>query len=386
MKIIYHHRTQADDAQGVHIYEMVKAFQDLGHDVEMVALVNRNTENEEKTQGSSWEWITKRTPAWVYELMALLYNVVGYVRLAKKIRHFRPEMVYERYSLNTFCGVWASRVFHLPLVLEVNAPLAYEQNKLGKLAFKKLARCSERWICSHSTMTLVVSQVMKEMLKSAGVPAEKMMVMPNGINAETFHPQVSGEEIRQRHGLKDTLVIGFVGWFRQWHGLEMLLEIMHEARLAERKVRLLLVGDGPALPHLQNYIENQHLSSAVTMTGPVARREIPHYIAAMDIAVQPAATEYACPMKIPEYMAMAKCIIAPDQPNIREILEHGVTAALFSPNDKNALKATLLQLIDDATMRKKLGNKAYQRLLERGFLWQNNAARALQLVHNVTES
>lgn len=386
MKIIYHHRTQADDAQGVHINEMVKAFQDLGHEVEIIALVKRNSENEQKTHGDWWESINKRTPAWVYELMALLYNFFAYGRLVNKIRQFKPETIYERYSLNTFCGIWASRLFGIPLILEVNAPLAYEQNKLGKLAFKRLARFSERWICSHSTVTLVVSQVMKEMLKSAGVPDEKMMVMPNGINPKTFHSQVSGKEIRQRHGFENALVIGFVGWFRQWHGLEMLLEIMHEARLAEKNVRLLLVGDGPAFAHLQHYIETHGLASAVTMTGPVARREIPHYIAAMDIAVQPAATEYACPMKIPEYMAMARCIIAPDQPNIREILEHGVSAALFSPNDKNALKATLLQLIDDATMRKRLGHAADQCLFERGMLWQYNAARAMHLVHKATRS
>lgn len=386
MKIIYHHRTQADDAQGVHINEMVKAFQDLGQEVEIIALVKRNSENEQKTHGGWWASINKRTPTWVYELMALLYNFFGYVRLVNKIRQFKPEIIYERYSLNTFCGIWTSRLFGIPLILEVNAPLAYEQNKLGKLAFKRLAWLSERWICSHSTMTLVVSQVMKEMLESAGVPDEKMMVMPNGINPKTFHPQVSGEEIRQRHGLEDALVIGFVGWFRQWHGLEMLLEIMHEAHLAEKNVRLLLVGDGPAFPYLQLYIGAHDLASAVTMTGPVARREIPHYIAAMDIAVQPAATEYACPMKIPEYMAMAKCIIAPDQPNIREILENEVTATLFSPENKSALKAALLQLIADAAMRKKLGSAAYQHLSERGLFWRYNAARALQLVHEATES
>jgi glycosyltransferase involved in cell wall biosynthesis len=386
MKFIYHHRTQADDAQGVHIYEMVKAFRDLGHEVEIVALVKRDAESEQKKQGRAWEWMISRIPVWVYELMSLLYNLVGYVRLARKIRQFAPDLIYERYALNTFCGIWASRVWGLPIILEVNAPLAYEQNKLGKLAFKKLAQFSERWICSHSTVTLVVTQVMKEMLKSAGVPAEKMVVMPNGINPKVFHPNIPGGAIRRQHRLEDKIVVGFVGWFRPWHGLERLLEIMHEARLAEKNVRLLLVGDGPAFAHLQNYIEAHRLESAVMMTGPIARREIPHYIAAMDIAVQPAATAYACPMKIPEYMGMAKCISAPDQPKIREILEHGVTAWLFPPQNQNALKAALLHLIDDAVTRKNLGAMAYQRLFERGLLWQSNAARTVQLAHNVMPS
>ena len=214
MKILYHHRTQAEDAQGIHIHEMVQAFRDLGHDVEIVALVQGERQTTQPTVPSKWKRLTELAPAWLYELMSLTYNLVGYRKLARAIKRNRPGLIYERYALNTFCGIWASRRFGIPLVLEVNAPLRYEQEQLGKLVFKKLARFSERWICSHSTRTLVVSGVMRDMLAAEGVPAEHLTVMLNGIDTRRFHANVSGEEVRQRYRLAGQTVIGFVGWFR----------------------------------------------------------------------------------------------------------------------------------------------------------------------------
>ena len=380
MKILYHHRTQSEDAQGIHIYEMVQAFRDLGHEVDIVALVELDEKSESKIRGSQWQWLAAWVPSWLYELMSLAYNLYGYRRLCQTIKTKRPDVLYERYSLNTFCGLWASRRFGIPYVLEVNAPLYHEETKLGQLTFQRLARFSERWICSHSTRTFVVSQVMKDIFIREGVPAEQMLVVPNGIDPQKFHPSISGREIRQRYQLEGKLVIGFVGWFRPWHGLEMLLESMHERRLAEHGVRLLMIGDGPAYPALCRYVTAHGLESAVVFTGAVKRQDIAAYIAAIDIAVQPSAPEYACPMKIFEYMGMGKCIVAPDQPNIREILDDGTTGLLFHPGDKASLSAVLLKLLYDSAQREAIGRKAYERIFERGFLWQANAKKTLSAV------
>ncbi len=379
MKILYHHRTQSEDAQGIHIQEMVKAFRDLGHEVEMAALVKRDTSKEEKG-GGFWKWLTGWIPDWLYELMSFIYNFYGYRSLSKTIRASRPDLIYERYSLNTFCGVWASQHFKIPLVLEVNAPLYYEQKKLGRLTFKGMARFSERWICSNSTRTIVVTKVMKEMLIREGVPDDKLVVMHNGIDPGKLHPDVSDKEIRRKYGLKGKVVIGFVGWFRAWHGLEMLLEVVHEVSLAKQNVCLLLVGDGPAYNDLYSYVKTHDLNSEVIFTGSVEREEIAAHIAAMDIAVQPSSTEYACPMKIIEYMGMGKCIIAPDLPNIREILNDGINGCFFIPGDQKSLRATWIKMLDNPDIRKTLSQNAYKGIFERGFLWQSNAKKVLALV------
>lgn len=380
LKILYHHRTQAQDAQGVHIRELAKAFREIGHTVEFVALVDGKSQSRkgllQEILSSMAQWV----PNWLYECMGLVYNLYGYRMLCRAIREKNPDLIYERYSLNTFCGIFASRQFGRPLVLEVNAPLSYEQAQLGKLSFGHIAKFLERWVCSHSTWTVVVSGVLKEMLEHEGVPREKMVVIPNGIDPEIFSPYLSGEKVRQRYALEESITLGFVGWFRPWHGLEMLLEIMYEACLAKRGVRLLLIGDGPAFKDLYQYTKNHALSPVVTFTGPIQHTEIAAHIAAMDIAIQPSAPAYACPMKIVEYMGMGKCIVAPDQPNVRELLEPGVTGALFPPGDKMGLQRALIELVENPGKRTRLGQQAYEKLKEQGLLWTKNAEKVISLL------
>jgi len=107
---------------------------------------------------------------------------------------------------------------------------------------------------------------------------------------------------------------------------------------------------------------------------------MPAHIAALDIALQPSVTEYACPMKIIEYMAMGKCIVAPDQPNIREIIGDRVNGILFRKEDKKSLSEVLKMVIDDKQMRETVASRAYESVFERGYLWRVNAMRALELL------
>lgn len=359
---------------------MIQAFRDLGNEVSLVSLVQPD-DKDANISGTSWQRLVPLVPTWFYEVMQIAYNVVGYHRLVRAIQGKKPELIYERYSLNTLCGIWAGRKFGIPLLLEVNAPLYYEQNMLGKLKFKSLARITERYVCSNSTRTIVVSSVMKNMLIQEGVPEHKIVVMTNGIDPVKFSPDVAGAAIRKKYCLDHDVIIGFVGWFRKWHGLELLLEVFHQSDLA-RHARLLLVGDGPAKPDLVQYTECNNLESKIIFTGPVKRTEIASYIAAMDIAIQPSAPEYACPMKIIEYMGMAKCIVAPDQPNIREILEHGKTAYLFQPGHKASLQTILQELLTNQAARVNVGKNAHRTVFERGYLWRENAKRCSSLITN----
>jgi glycosyltransferase involved in cell wall biosynthesis len=359
---------------------MVKAFKELGHEVDIVALVQVEGKGSKKLRGGYWAWIAKFIPHWVYEVMSLGYNVYGYAILHRAIALKKPDLIYERYALNTFCGIWASRRFGIPLLLEVNAPLYYEQASLGRLVFQRFAQYAERWICSNSTSTIVVSHVMKEFLIRNGVCADRISVIPNAIDSSKFHPRVSGSVVRQQYGLENTLVIGFVGWFRKWHGLEMLLNIMREAEFTRLGVRLLLVGDGPAFADLYRFAKDHDILRLVVFTGPVARDRIPEHIAAMDIAIQPSVTEYACPIKIIEYMGMGKCIVAPNQPNIRELLKDGINSLLFKPANDEDFKTVLIRAVENREVHKRLGDNAYQTLRERKYFWSANADRALNLI------
>jgi glycosyltransferase involved in cell wall biosynthesis len=167
------------------------------------------------------------------------------------------------------------------------------------------------------------------------------------------------------------VVLGFIGFMRPWHGLDALLRAM--ARHGDKRIRLLIVGDGPALPDLRRQAETLGLAGRVRFTGLAAREAIPGLLAGIDIAMQPKVVPYASPLKIFEYMAAGRAIIAPDQPNIREILRHEATALLFDPAQEGALWEAVLRLVDDTPLRMRLGAAAREEIARRDHTWRANA-------------
>ena len=380
MRIIYHHRTRLGDAQGIHVRAIVRAFQELGHEVEVIPFVDAacgvDAEGRERRERIE----TNRLPHWLYETLSLTYNVYGYRQLARAIRKRGADLIYERYALNSFCGVLASRRFGVPLLLEVNGPWHDHSATLKPLRLQRLARRLQRWVCANSTHTIVVTGALKQLLVHEGVPERQMTVMHNAVDPLVFHPRVSGAEVRRRYRLNGHVVAGFVGWLRDWHGLEGLIEAINASDLVARGLRLLIVGTGPSFPQVQRRVRTLGLENRIVLTGPVAHGDVPAHIAAIDIALQPRATAYACPMKLVEYMAMGRCIIAPDQPNIRELLTEGLSARLFPPGDSRGLVNSISELMSSPTERATLGRNAYQRTIDRNLTWRANAARAVGLL------
>ncbi|VVS93990.1 glycosyltransferase family 4 protein [Desulfoluna spongiiphila] len=376
MKILYHHRTRAEDAQGIHITELVRAFRKLGHKVTVVGLIEPGT----ASTGSSISRFASLVPAWAYEVLELLYNVYGFFVLRAEVRREKPDFLYERYALHNVSGVFVSAFCKIPLILEVNAPLALEKAMYGSLVMGKLARLTERFICSRAHRTIVVSTPLKKILMASGVPEEKIVVMPNGINPDHFSAQDSGVAVRERYGLQGKIVLGFVGWFRKWHGLEELLEVFCKHGMADRGMHIMLVGDGPACSDLERYARAKGIyGSGVTFTGPVSRQEVPEYIAAFDVALQPDVTDYASPMKLFEYMAMGKGVIAPNKENMLEIFGAGY-GALFSGSDPEDMARVMLACASDTHQPRALGAKASSILRERSYYWTTNAKGVLALV------
>jgi glycosyltransferase involved in cell wall biosynthesis len=159
----------------------------------------------------------------------------------------------------------------------------------------------------------------------------------------------------------------------------MLIEAFHRSGLAQRKVKLLLIGDGPAMPNLRAIVDQHGMGGAVVFTGPVPHDAVPEHLAQIDIAVQPAANEYCCPMKILEYMALGKPIIAPRQENIQELLVEGDEAEYFKPNDTDSLAGAMCRLVESPERLANMGRCAREAVKKRGYLWTANAERVLEL-------
>ncbi len=380
MKILYHHRTRATDAQRVHILEIVRAFRAAGHEVRIASLVDTEAAPAApaETGDAGWkEWV-KRIP-FSAEIVQLGYNVVALPWLLWTIFTWKPSFLYERHAIYNFAGVLAAKLTGRAIVLEVNSPLAMEHGEEGTLTAPGFAGWCERLVFRLATTILVVSGPLKRILAKEGVEPAKIVVMPNGVDLAAFGDVRDASALRESLGLQQSTVIGFVGWFRPWHGLEMLVEAFAHAELQWKGAKLLLIGDGPATPALRKQVSALGLDEHVVFAGAVAHEAIPDYLALVDIAAQPAANEYCCPMKVIEYMAMAKPIVAPRQENITELLADGAEVVTFPPGDMAGLAAALAQLVASKQERERLGGAARAAIDTRGLLWSANADRVVGL-------
>ena len=387
MRILYHHRTASKDGQAVHIEEMIQSLRSQGHQVMVVAPGQR----DQATGGSSGmggqvAWVGRlraALPKALYELMELGYSLVAYHRLLSAARQFKPDLIYERYNLFLLAGVMLKRKLRLPLFVEVNAPLAEErQLHGGGLGLPALARWAEAVVWRGADRVLPVTRVLAGHVAAVGVPAERIVVIPNGINEAHFAAAASPDAAKQRLGLTGALVLGFTGFVRDWHGMDLVIRWMASAA-APAHARLLVVGAGPAQAALEQLALALHLGDRVRFTGVIDRHAVPDHVAAFDIALQPAVVAYASPLKLFEYLALGKAVVAPATPNIMEVLRDEENAVLFDPVQAGAFERALQRLATDAVLRQRLGQAARETILQQGLTWDGNARRVVALAQSL---
>lgn len=375
MRILYHHRIKSKDGQYVHIEELVHALRAQGHDVE---IRGPGDIQEEEFGGESAliSALKRRMPGELYELLELGYSAFDFFRMALHCLTVRPDFIYERYNLYFLSGVWVARLFRIPLLLEVNAPLYEERSRYGGIALKRLAHWTERRAWRGADAVFAVTRVLGDKIAREGVTKEKIHIIPNGIRMDQFMLEFDPEAARQQLGLGGRFVVGFTGFVREWHGLERLLE--YTAQHSDPDMHILIVGDGPHCSFLRKRADELGIGNQMTITGIVERKDIPRYVAAFDIAVQPNVVDYASPLKLFEYMAMGKAIIAPDKANIREVLDEQCAILFDTESDASFFEAVHC-LCQSGELRRRLGDHARQTIMSKGFDWGNNARRVIAI-------
>ena len=374
MRILYHHRIASKDGQITHIEELVEALRGLGHEL---LVVGPEVHQTDTGQGGSAGWVGRlkaTLPGMLYELAEACYSLVAYRRLAAAILAFRPDVIYERYALYQPAGVWASRRTGIPLLLEVNAPYAIARRKYNQLKLGWLADAFERYTLNGAARVFPVTQVLGDMLVGMGVQADRIRVIPNGINPKDFAALPTTEAAKARLGLSARTVIGFIGFVREWDQLDRILDWL-AARPADDPATLMVVGDGPVRPALEAQAKRLGIGHKLVFTGVVPRAQVPAAAMAFDIALQTALVPYASPLCLFEYMAMGKAILAPDQPNHHEVLQQGVDCDMYDPAAPGSIELRLDALIADGPLRARLGRGSRQTLTDRAYVWEGNARR-----------
>ncbi|ASF45090.1 glycosyltransferase family 4 protein [Methylovulum psychrotolerans] len=379
MKILYHHRIASKDGQYVHIEELITALRALGHEVIMA----EPDAIEHKGFGSSSgsvKMIRTLLPGFLHEFIEFAYALFDFAKIVPLMLKHKPDVIYERYNLFLPSGIWAKKLFKVPLLLEVNAPLYAERKKHDGIQLDWLAKWTESYVWRQADYVLPVTQVLADHVIAAGASAASIRVIPNGINQARFSHAIDSATVLDKYNLHNKLVLGFTGFVRDWHRLDKVVQAIADNK--GRAWHLLLVGDGPARAAIEQQAADLGISEHITITGIIDRDEVANYVAAFDIALQPDVVEYASPLKLFEYMVLGKAIIAPDRANIREILTHGQDALLFDPAQEQAFTEQLCALCLDGDLRQRLGKAAAQTLAEKGLYWQENAKRVVTLLED----
>ncbi len=376
MNILYHHRSLADGAEGIHIREMVEAFQQLDHHVSMQAVATP----KEKGVGAGGllAGLRRRLPQTLFECAALALNVSDYVGVARRISSEGTDLLYKRHALLDVGAALAAKRRGIPVVLEVNT--AYSAPSLLQFEPVQLAglvRRAERRALRSASLVIAVSSPLASYLRELAGPDLPVLTLPNGVNPELFDPaRTDGREVRTRYGLHDRFVVGWAGVLRRWHGVELLLDAMVQMPAAH----LLLIGDGLDRPLLEGLARERGLAARLAITGRVPHDAMPAHLAALDVAVAADdRTGFASPMKIVEYMAMARPVLLPRLRNFEDLVQHDRTGLFFERGDALDLARGLRVLCDNPQVRERLGRAARARV-EGQLNWRNNAKTVIETI------
>ena len=296
------------------------------------------------------------------------------------------QICHEYAGLLSVGAAYASRKTNTPFVLTVDADLLLEADVMGS-PITGLRRKAAQWAASKSyelaDQIVTVSDPTKEnLVENWGVSAEKVKVIPNGVNVAHFQQPVDTKQVRAELGLGKKPVIMFVGGFQRWHGLDKLLEALALVSKILPDVRLLLVGDGPARPFVEENIHRLNLEKQVTITGFLPHARIPQLLAIADVVTVPypqlPQEMWFSPLKLYEYMAAGKAIVASSAGQINNVIRHDENGLLVTPGDVADLAQACLHLLQNEADRRRLGTNA-QREAETEHAWARQIERLEQV-------
>lgn len=266
-----------------------------------------------------------------------------------------------------------------PLILETHAvtQMSLVKELLTKLTYK---------LCDR---IIVLSNSMKQqVIRKYGVSSHKIQVIYNGVEIEKFTQPDKENFAKEKQHISERFVIGYVGTFYKWQGVEDLARSFSSVVKRRDDVRLLMVGEGPEFENVKNIIGELDIGNKVTLTGSVPPDEVPYYIGAMDIFIVPrpstSETETAVPLKVLEAMAMGKPIVATNVGGLAEVIEDGVNGILTEPGNTGQLADKILSLVDNESLRREIGEKSKQKAKE--FNWEHSSMKLLSLYNELSDS
>ncbi|MBI5321093.1 glycosyltransferase [Bradyrhizobium sp.] len=313
------------------------------------------------------------------------------------------SFIYQRFSLHNFSGADLGRKLNIPVVLEFNGSEAWTAANWGtRLVLHDAAIVAETAALSSADLLVTVSDELAHDLRRRGIPDRRIVVYPNCVDSNAFDSRRFATEelanLRKSYGIEeDALVVGFIGTFGQWHGVEFLAECIGDLVRDDRdwlehgKIHFLLVGDGLKMPVVRELLGSSQISRFATLTGLVPQSEAARYLASADILVSPHVPNkdgsrfFGSPTKLFEYMAMEKPIIAAALGQIEGVVSgRGASELgelppgagepcgfLFEPGNARDFKKVLKQVVENKPAAIRAARAARREVLSR-YTWKQH--------------
>lgn len=369
---------------GTHMREMITAFEDEGCEVLPVIMggIDNPPEVKDDSQESNAKSFFKKVLSkniWrsLKDFNLLRFDKKAARRLEESILKFRPDMIYERCNYMQLSGIRMAQkhsVFH---AMELNSPYIEQQRFLSKSYsfLESYAGNIEQKQLKGTDLPLAVVGPLKEYFSNKySVDPDKFLVTHDAFNKDNILLNKDRQkEIINHYGLSNKTIIGFVGSIFEWHGLDKLIKAFQ--KLPYNNVKLLIVGYGSYMNELIELVEALGLEEEVIFTGGVPKNQVFNYISLMDICTAPDAAWYQSPVKIFEYGAMGKPIIAPDTEAVREIMDQEEDGILTDATVEG-LREGLVHLLENRKKALVMGKKFQKKVLN-DYTWKKNARKVL---------
>ena len=358
----------------VHLRALVTALHGLGHEV-MVAsprLEPGLNRLPDAVLSASIPAVRPRECSTGEELAARCAEQTAAV-IAFARRH-GAEAIYERYSLMGVSGARAATALGLPLALEVNAPLRDEERRFRRLEHEALAFQFEREAFTAAWRIFVVSRALADWLVAESIDPARVEVMGNAPPDRCFSR-------RRAIGADVELVVGFAGGLKPWHGIATLLEGFGMALAQGGRMRLEIVGQGPA----DELLDRSPLpAKSLRRLGAVPHAAALDALGGWDIGVAPFSAVpgfYFSPLKLFEYMAAGLCPVVSNVGELPDIVGQGKAGVVVAADDPGALTRALLALDRDRKGLRELAARAGEASADRP-TWTDSARAVLAVLES----
>lgn len=278
----------------------------------------------------------------------------------------RPDIIHAHSSYtNPHAAFPAARKLDVPLVYEVRTlwgESAVIEDGLRPDSWKhRLVWRLELSAMRRADLVVPIAKGIRDELERRGIPANKLEIVPNGVDSARFSPGPRDDARATAAGVAGCFVVGFIGSIRRLEGLATLLDAYKLCRAKRDKVALVVVGDGPERRALQEQADRLGLGGVV-FTGNVPHTDVASWYSIMDVLVYPrmraVINERVTPLKPLEAMALGKVCVGSDVGGLTELIRHDDTGMIFKADDAADLAATLNGLMADEARMDRLRQRA----------------------------